>query len=398
MRVLHVNQTMAQRGGVERYLARLVPEQVREGAEVRIFTGGGTPPGLSDSIGAPIDEVPGAGSLATARPEHADRMLRLVRSFRPDIVHVHGWSDAVTLDVLLRTSRVVRTFHDHQSTCAGGARYLPALGKTCERAHGPACLVSAYATQCNLQAPRAVARSYVSVTRAQAQYPRYARIITASHMVRDTLVRHGADAEWIDVIPYFPLVEPAPERTPEENSLLFAGRVIREKGLDTAIRALPLLPSARLLVAGEGPAVLPNQRLAARLGVGERVEWLGWKEPDELAPLYARAAVTLFPSRWPEPFGIVGIEAMAAGRPVVGARVGGVPTWLDAPHTGLLHEAGDVAGLAQAVGTLLADPALAKRMGAAGRRRVSERFALKTHMADLRRVYELAKFAAPMAA
>jgi glycosyltransferase involved in cell wall biosynthesis len=89
---------------------------------------------------------------------------------------------------------------------------------------------------------------------------------------------------------------------------------------------------------------------------------------------YARAAVTAVPSRWPEPFGMVGIEAMARGRPVVAFAVGGIPDWLEHGVTGLLAPEADTTALAQNLEHLLADPELAATLGANAATRVRERY------------------------
>jgi glycosyltransferase involved in cell wall biosynthesis len=107
--------------------------------------------------------------------------------------------------------------------------------------------------------------------------------------------------------------------------LLFAGRMARSKGVDTVIRALPLLPDeARLTIAGRGdPRLIEELRsLATSLGVADRVHWT---EADraQLRGLYAESDVLVFPARWKEPFGLVPVEAMACGTPVIATGTGG---------------------------------------------------------------------------
>ncbi|MBI3003324.1 MAG: glycosyltransferase family 4 protein, partial [candidate division NC10 bacterium] len=103
-------------------------------------------------------------------------------------------------------------------------------------------------------------------------------------------------------------------------------------------------------------------------GVSERVRFLGWRE--DIPRILAALSVFVLPSA-NEGMGMVLVEAMAMGVPVVATRVGGIPSVVPDGECGLLVEPGDVAGLAGAVAKLLADPALAARMGAAGRRRAA---------------------------
>ena len=112
----------------------------------------------------------------------------------------------------------------------------------------------------------------------------------------------------------------------------------------------------------------------------------------ELQAAYDRAAVVAVPSVWPEPFGMIGLEAMARGRPVVASDVGGIPDWLVDEVTGVLTPPGDVGALATALRRLLANRELRARMGAAGADRVRRRFTADQHIAAIERVNELARF------
>jgi glycogen(starch) synthase len=152
--------------------------------------------------------------------------------------------------------------------------------------------------------------------------------------------------------------------------LLFAGRLVYEKGLHDVLRALPRLrrrhPGLRLLVAGEGPQADDLRAQAKALRLGRAVEWLGFVEPARLAALTAAADCALVPSIY-EPFGMVALEAAAAGTPLVVADTGGLREFVRHDATGLRFAAGDVGGLADAVSLVLRDEVLARRLARAGR-------------------------------
>ncbi|HZF67641.1 MAG TPA: glycosyltransferase, partial [Gemmatirosa sp.] len=149
--------------------------------------------------------------------------------------------------------------------------------------------------------------------------------------------------------------------------LLFVGRLSRQKGLDVLLRALAQLPAgAALSVVGEGPDGPALRELAASLGVAARVRWLGALPQRALAPLYARAAVVVVPSR-EEGLGLVAVEAQLCGAPVVAADSGGLPDLVRHDRTGLLVRPEEPAALCAALRDLLQDPARAARLGAAGR-------------------------------
>lgn len=153
------------------------------------------------------------------------------------------------------------------------------------------------------------------------------------------------------------------------------GRLVREKGFDVLVRALPELPGATAVLVGDGPERGPLERLAAELGVGDRLVVTGWeREPRRLLPAFDILAA---PSRF-EGFGIAIVEAMLAERAVVASRVGGIPEVVADGETGVLVPAGDPAALAGALRGLLDDPERRRRLGERGRGEALERFAPAT--------------------
>ena len=159
----------------------------------------------------------------------------------------------------------------------------------------------------------------------------------------------------------------------DAQAVVFAGRLASNKGLHHLVpafaRVAPRHPRAVLVLAGEDQGWGPKLRaMAEDLGVGERVHFTGHlSEPDYRATL-AGADVFALPSEW-EAFGIVLVEAMACGVPCVATRVGGAADVVVDGRTGRLVPYGDEAALAAALDEILSDPALARRMGEAGRER-----------------------------
>ncbi len=164
------------------------------------------------------------------------------------------------------------------------------------------------------------------------------------------------------------LGDPAPEREWGWR-LLSVGRIDARKGIDTAVSALAELPEeATLTVVGEGDDdVLGDLRaLARRIGVADRVTFTGFREGPALNAAYADADVVLFPVRWEEPWGLVPLEAMARGRPVVASGRGGSAEYLRDGENCLIAAADDPPALAEAVRRLAADGALRSRLRAGG--------------------------------
>jgi rhamnosyl/mannosyltransferase len=157
--------------------------------------------------------------------------------------------------------------------------------------------------------------------------------------------------------------------------LLFVGRLRYYKGLDYLIRALPEIP-ARLLVIGVGPMEAEWKALAEASGVSDRIAWLGEAPDADLPALYHLADLFVLPaSHSSEAFGLVQVEAMAAGVPVVCTELGTGTSYVNQDGiTGRVVPPRDPAALAAAISELLADPAKLAAMSAAARARVEEEF------------------------
>ena len=127
--------------------------------------------------------------------------------------------------------------------------------------------------------------------------------------------------------------------------------------------------------------------LAHRLKIDEQVEFLGWVSRQSLDVEYTRARVVVVPSRWPEPFGMIGLEAMNHARPTIAFRVGGIPDWLEDGVNGLLAEPASVRDLADKIGMVLQDDELAKRLGDGGEQLLKEKFSFDSYITKIEDVF-----------
>ncbi len=167
--------------------------------------------------------------------------------------------------------------------------------------------------------------------------------------------------------------------------ILFVGSLTHThsyKGVDYLLRALryikPAFPDANIVVVGDGPLRPYLQAIANRQGAGDRVHFVGQVSRDELRAYYAAASVSVLPSiTRAEGFGLVLLEAMACGRPVVGSSVGGIPYFLRHRENGILVPPKDPEAIAEAVIEILSDQALAKELGRRGRALVEEVYCLR---------------------
>lgn len=169
------------------------------------------------------------------------------------------------------------------------------------------------------------------------------------------------------------------------------GRLDRDKGFDTAIRALAGVPAARLLVVGDGEEKPTLERLARELGMSERVIFAGRQTRDGVARHLNAADIFVFPTKLNEASGLVLLQAMASGLPVVASSTPVLAEAVDRPgENGLLVRRGDPEALGSAIASLVAEPATRKRMGEAARRRILAEYTVKRMIERTLDIYEIA--------
>jgi glycosyltransferase involved in cell wall biosynthesis len=155
----------------------------------------------------------------------------------------------------------------------------------------------------------------------------------------------------------------------------YVGRIDRAKGVDTAVTALSHLPSTASLTiwgSGDDEYVAEMRQMAAQAGVDDRVRFAGFVSGTELLDAYGACDVVLFPARWEEPFGLVPIEAMAVGRPVVATSRGGTAEFLRDGENALVVEPDEPDAFARCVERLAGDPALRGHLRTGGQRTARE--------------------------
>lgn len=326
-------------GGVQVHVRQLASRLRSRGHDVLVLAPGGRPATeawvriVGRTIGIPYgDSVAPIAPTPTA----ARRVSAALRGFRPDVVHAHEpMTPSVSMFATLRSrAPVVATFHSGAERSRLFDLAAPALRRV---------------------ARRIAVR--IAVSERAADFAR-ARLGGGFRIVPNGAEVHRfADAEPADLGP--------------GRSLLFVGRLHERKGFPVAVAAFARLaaerPDVRLVVAGEGEQGRAIDALHPE--VRERVIMLGSVPNEELPPYHAAADVFLAPSVGGESFGIVLVEAMAAGLPVVASRIAGYDEVVTDGVEGFLVPARDAAALAGSAGRLLDDPDLARRMGEAGRER-----------------------------
>ncbi|HET9871162.1 MAG TPA: NAD-dependent epimerase/dehydratase family protein [Propionibacteriaceae bacterium] len=387
-------------GGQNVHVAALAAGLAAGGERVTVYTrfdNLALPAQLRTAQGYDVVHVPAGPAQPLPKDEllgHMPDFGRFLRGSwqqdRPDVVHAHFWMSGVAAVEAAGPLGipVVQTFH--------------ALGSVKRRHQGS-----------DDTSPSARIRLETELAQSVSRV-----LATCSDEVAE-LVRLGVPEDRVSVVPcgvdldaFVPRSRPEANEPAEGSSrptarVVTLGRLVPRKGFDTVIEAVAQLPAVELLIAGGGPPAeagtdLERSRLlevADRCGVGDRVRLVGQVQRADV-PALLRSADVVVCAPWYEPFGIVPLEAMACGVPVVATSVGGFLDTVVDRVTGLLVPPRDPEALAGALRTVLGSPQTRRAMGTAGRRRAEQRYSWTQVAADTVTVYRqvLASAGGPVSA
>lgn len=364
--LLYLTDRLSLRGGADQHLLQVMAAAVDAGAQVTVAYGrselsdAALPPGTTGGRLKGLDSKVATGSRLGALSELLDAC---------DVVHVQNVMNPVAIERAVATGRAVVTVQDHRLFC-------PGAGKTLAEPSGERCreVMSDRACAACLPEPAYRART-LELTRARFEACRGARLLVLSRYMADELAQLGlAGAE---LLPPWVAVPDEPRQSAGDGFLL-GGRLVEHKGVLTAWRAWRAAAVEQSLhVAGVGP-------LEQSLDGAERH---GWLPGGELRHLLRRSRALLFPSRWQEPFGILAVEALAEGTPVIVADSGGTGEWSGAGC--VVVPRNDVEAMAAAIAELAADADLALRLGREGQEAVRHLFERSRIEQRLRQIYGL---------
>jgi len=333
-------------GGAEVFATKLLTALRERGHEVVVVTRRDSPdlPTEDRYQGIPVYRFPFLTAFANRSVDQLiaarQGLTKLKREFAPDLVHIHGFGPSVLFHL--------------DTTQAYPSPLLVTLIEERQHREGRDLLDR-------------MLRAADWVTGKSAAVLAQARRLAPEITSRSSVIHNGFEVPAL-------LPEPLPTDTPR---ILCLGRLAVQKGFDVALTAFASItdhfPSARLILAGDGPERSALEHRVADLGLANVVDFLGWVSPHDVLPLINTATMVVIPSRW-EGLPSVVLQAAVMARPVVATLVSGLSEVVVHRNTGLLVEPEDSQALAEAIVLLLDQSETAVRMGLAARRRVQELF------------------------
>jgi glycosyltransferase involved in cell wall biosynthesis len=318
------------------------------------------------------------------------RIRGMIAEFRPDVAHVRNIYHHLTPSILweLKAHKVPVVYHLNDFKVLCPSYNFVADGEPCEACKGGEFWHVLERKCYPGWKARMTLMAEAYVHKWLGTYEKCVDCFLApSQFVRDKFVEHGWDPAKFEVLPHFQRVNPVSKASTGTAPLLYFGRLAREKGIDDLLHAMQCLPNLRLVIAGDGPDRYRLEQMTAELGLSN-VEFSGHIKGAELENAIADSSFTVLPSHAYETLGKTILESYAQARAVVASDLGSRRELVDEGETGVLYRTGDVEKLVSAIKFLSDQPALAAKMGRAGRERVRSSHAPEAHYDALLKLYK----------
>jgi len=403
MKILLVNKFYFPQGGADKHVLQLEEMLTRRGHEVAVFAMSdprNRPSKYAKYFVSPVDfsrvRFNWQGLRVLGRTLHsfeaARKMKKLLADFQPDVVHIHNIYHQLSPSILPVIHQagipIVQTLHDYALISANFSLY----------AHGGICTHGKFGRYDQYLWHRCIKNSVAASALAMIDQWWHARrriyernvsvFISPSRFLRDLVLDWTGEDLDIRVLPNF-LAEKNLTIVPNKgNYVLYLGRLSAEKGVDLLLQAVAGT-NIRVKIVGTGPEEKKLRELAEQLGLAN-IEWLGFKDGTELQTLIAQAQALVVPSKWYENCPLVALEALAAGTPVIGARIGGIPELIQDGQTGYLFSPNRPAELRDKLKLIMTHPATTEAMSRQARVEAAK-YSIDRYYQQLKTIYETAR-------
>ncbi len=388
MNLLYVHERFGALAGAEANAQITAAELGRRGHALGILHG----PGTGKNEAAWQATFPFRAPLGPG--DNAVVVRRALAEFRPDAVYVHKLADLSVIQALVESrTPLLRMVHDHDIYCLRSYKYNFFTRRICRRPATFYCLFPCLASV--VRNPNGGAPfkwvSYADKLREIALNRRFDRMVVVTEYMREELLRNGFEDRRIEIHAPVPRRGDPTLRSQfsDRNLILYAGQIIRGKGVDVLLEALALLDvKFECVILGDGNHRAHCEALSRQLGLADRVTFKGFVPQEELKRFYRECSVVALSSVWPEPIATIGLEVMRYALPVVAFDAGGIKDWLIDGRNGFLVPWMDRRQFAARLKQCLTDKPLARRLGEAGLKLVSERYDFDQYIRDLEAMFQ----------
>lgn len=382
MKILIINDNGIEVGGAETYLKNLKAHLLKQGHDVRVLTSKSD--SQMESFGdyfftgvnqeSPFRIVPYIFNLSAYF-----RLKNVLKEFRPDVVHLHFifYHTSPSVMLLLKKIPVVMTTHAHELLAPVGLRY----SENCNHPFIGYCMkCTGFLKYYPERFKRFFFNKVATIDLFIAPSNYYKSLYSQAGYKPITTLHNGIQMK-----------SESPPLNSNKHNLLYVGRLAEEKGVEYIIRALPLIlkkfPDTNVIVVGDGPDMERLNKMSEKLLVSSHTTFTGKVKNDHVEKYYQQSTIVVVPSTYPDNLPTVCIEAMNCGRPIIAARIGGIPELVEDGRNGYLFEPKNSTQLAEKVIALFSDKEKLTQFGKKSRQMI-EKFSIDTHTSKLLSLYK----------
>lgn len=381
----HFNESLTVTGGAEEYISNIYHELIKTGESIALASGRDERFAYpNSSYYIPQTNFSPTSDERISNEQTATHISEIMCECGLGLVHLHNIANLELFRIVNNKYPVVKTVHDYRSICptefhinhVNNACTIPMGVENCQ--------------SCN--SSQDIRIKVEQLSKGIQLLTGFDLLITGSNYVKDQLKANGIPEDKVRVIPFFtPAIDVSPNELTDNryaSDLLFVGRIIREKGVRELIETVgQMQKQVTLTICGNGPDLDYCKKLAQSDKLDDRIKFVGWTERKQLLRYYWNTKIVMVPSIWPEPFCLVGLEAMQMGKPIIAFSSGGINEWLEDNENGFLVEPGNSRAMADKVDYLIKHPLSAIRMGEIGAKILKEKFSIDQHVHDLTQTY-----------
>ncbi|MEN8217046.1 MAG: glycosyltransferase family 4 protein [Pseudomonadota bacterium] len=317
------------------------------------------------------------------------KMEWLLQNYQPDVAHFHIFQHQISPSVLgplkKRGIPIIFTLHDLKPICPVYTHYL--RGGICEKCQGRKfyhCVLNKCTMNSRFKSLINTVEMYLHYL--LGYYQNVDKYIAVSQFYKQKMIENCFESEKIVYLPNFINVEQYPLSNEDDGYILYFGRLSEEKGIEILLNAAKHCPQVKFVIVGTGPQEEELKKAAQFL---KNVYLTGFKSGSELIKLITHSAFTVIPSQWYENCPMAILESFACGKPVLGARIGGIPELIDEPEDGFCFEPKNLSDLIEKINILYN---LGKKsrleMGKHGRAKIEQKFSPVLHYEKLLDIYK----------
>lgn len=399
MKILMVNKFHYLKGGSEKYYFELAELLKQKGHQIAFFSMKNEKNLKTEAKEYFVDEIDlNKGNKLKAldviySKDNKKKMEKALKEFEPDIVHINNFQRQLSASIIdaikEKNIPIVFTAHDVQAICPAitmldndknicekcmGGKYINCINKKCNKGSTLKSIIGA------------IEGNYYR--RHKIYTKKIDMIITPSEFYKEKLVQDGIKENKIKSMHNFINIKQYDIPIEDDGYALYIGRLSKEKGILNLIKAFEKIENGKLYIAGDGPEKENIIQFIRKNNLQEKIELLGFLDKEQVKEKISKCRFVVVPSIWYEncPYSI--IETLSIGKPVIGAKIGGIPELVRDNESGLLYQFDSIDELSTKMKVLFEDKELAQKLGENAKKMSIKEFSKEKYYNELLGIYE----------